>query len=202
MLQAAEMNVLRFVGADPGFANIGFCIVDLLADGTLCLIDTKLVVTKPDKKHYDDEQRRLILVEDAFREFIDGQNVEVCAIEAPGAGLMPGRKHAVTGKKAWAVNPTTVRQTSLVWGGIHGICRDRGIHCVKVELGDIKRVVAGKKGSSKADVIAAVKKRFPGYTGWPKSKKVEHVADAVGAVIVALNDPVVTIMQRKLATRV
>ena len=195
------MSVLRMVGVDPGFANLGFCIIDLYGIGVMDLIDTKLVVTQPDKKHYDDEQRRLILIEDAFSEFIDGRNVEVCAIEAPSAGLMPGKKNAATGKKGWSVNPTTVRQTSLVWGGIHGLCRSRGIHCVKADLGQLKLAMCGKKGVSKQDVIDAAKKKFPSYAGWPKSKKAEHVADAVGAVMVALNDPVVTIMMRRLITR-
>lgn len=195
------MSILRFVGVDPGFANVGFCIVDLYGVGSMDLVDTRLVTTKRDKKHYDDEQRRLLFIEDAFIEFIDGRDVEVCAIEAPSAGLMPGRKHAVTGKKSWAVNPTTVRQTSLVWGGIHGLCRNRGIHCVKAELGQIKQQLTGKKKASKQDVIDAIQKKFPSYTGWPKSKKVEHVADAVGSVMVALNDPVVMIMMRRLKTQ-
>lgn len=189
---------LRFVGVDPGFANVGFSIVDVYAQGGMDLIDTLLVRTKPDKKHYADEQRRLELIEDAFRDFITGKGVEVVALEAPSAGLMPGRKHAATGRKGWSVNPQTVRQTSLVWGGLHGICRDRGIYCVKAELSDIKRTLTGKKGSSKSDVIEAVKARFPGHK-FPKSKKqAEHVADAVGAVIVAQNDPIVHIMLRKL----
>lgn len=189
---------LRFVGVDPGFANVGLAIVDVFPVGGMAVVDTKLVTTKPDKKHHSDEQRRLELIEDAFREFIDGQEVLVCAIEAPSAGLMPGRKNAATGKKGWSVNPTTVRQTSLVWGGVHGICRDRGIHCVRVELGEIKRSLTGKKGASKKDVIEAVKGKFPTYSGFPTTKKAEHVADAVGAVIVATSDPVVQVMLRQI----
>lgn len=194
-------DCLRIVGVDPGFANVGFAIVDVSASGELTMVDTRLVTTKPDKKHYSDEQRRLELVEDAFREFITGADVEVCSIEAPSAGLMPGRKNAATGKKGWSVNPTTVRQTSLVWGGIHGICRDRGIHCVRVELGDIKRELTGKKGASKKDVTSAVKERFPDYDGFPTTKKVEHVADAVGTIVVSLNDPIVQVLLRQLALK-
>lgn len=188
------MKRLRFVGVDPGFANIGFALVDVLDIG-LQLIDTMLVTTTANKKIPDDEQRRLTLVEDAFREFIHERNVDVLAMEAPAAGLMPGR-----GSRGWAVNPTTVRTTALVWGGIHGICRDRGIYCVKVNLGAIKRVLCGKKSASKQDVIDTVQARFPAYCDWPTTKKVEHVADAVGTVLVAQNDPVVMIMLRQLRT--
>lgn len=192
------MNTLRFVGVDPGFANVGFCIVDVYPIGAMQLVATRLVTTKPDKKQRDDEQHRLILIEDEFREFIKDQDVSVLAMEAPTAGMMPGRKIAATGKRGWAVNPTVVRQTSLAWGGLHGICRDRGIYCVKVELGEIKRRLGGKKTASKSAVIEQVKKKFPTYTDWPKSKKVEHVADAVGAVLAAQTDPVVMVMLKGL----
>ncbi len=190
------MSRLRIVGVDPGFANVGFSILDLFSVGGMDLVDTRLVTTKRDKKQADDEQLRLTHIEDEFRAFIDGKDIDILSIEAPTAGLMPGRG----AKGGWGVNPITVRTSALVWGAIHGICRDRGIYCVKIGLGDIKKVLCGKKTASKQDVIDAVKDKFPTYDGWPTTKKVEHVADAVGIALLAQNDPVVTVMMRRLRT--
>jgi len=190
------MSRLRIVGVDPGFANVGLSILDLFPVGGIDLVDTKLVTTKRDKKLNDDEHLRLIHIEDEFRSFIDGRDVDILAIEAPTAGLMPGRG----AKGGWGVNPVTVRTSALAWGGIHGICRDRGIYCVKIGLGDIKKMLCGKKTASKQDVIDIVVGKFPTYSKWPKTKKIEHVADAVGIALVAQLDPIVTVMMRRLRT--
>jgi len=187
---------LRIVGVDPGFANVGFSILELYPEGGMDLVDTRLVTTEPNNKQADDDQIRLIHIEDEFRSFIDGRDIDILAIEAPTAGLMPGRGR----NGGWGVNPITVRTSALVWGAIHGICRDRGIYCVKIGLGDIKKVLCGKKTASKQDVIDVVKEKFPAYDRWPTTKKVEHVADAVGIALVAQNNPVVTVMMRRLRT--
>ena len=84
-------ETLRICGIDPGFANLGFCIVDVLPIGGLDLIDTKLVTTAPSKKKItqgEDEKQRLEEIEDAFTSFLDEHNPELVAIEDPGKCLM------------------------------------------------------------------------------------------------------------------
>jgi Holliday junction resolvasome RuvABC endonuclease subunit len=191
-------DVLRLVSADPGFANIGFAIVDLLAIGGADLVATKLVTTTPSKKkitQHEDEKQRLEEIEDAFIAFIDEHNPTVMVTEEPGKCLM---RRNIGGKVQWQTNPKLLRTSCLMWGSIHGICRSRGIYCVSVGSQAIKKTLCNKKNASKADVIAAVKSRFPGYTKWPKSKKVEHVADAVGAAITGFTDPAVMVMLKRL----
>ena len=192
------MSRIRIVGVDPGFANLGLCIVDLFPLGGSDLIATQLITTSPEKgksKNIDDEIRRLCEIEDLFLGFIDQHQPDVLAMEEPGKCLMMR-----AGK--WATNPSLLRTSCLSWGAIHGICRTKGIYCLKVGAQEIKKTLCNSKKASKADVISAAQSKYPAFTDWPKSKKVEHVADAVGAAVTSFSDPVVMVMTRKLRTEV
>ncbi len=191
-------GVLRIVGVDPGFANVGFAIIDLFAIGGSDLVATKLVTTAPSKKKItqnQDEKQRLEEIEDAFIAFIDEHNPDVMVTEEPGKCLM---KRNIGGKWVWQTNPKLLRTSCLMWGSIHGVCRGRGIYAISVGSQAIKKTLCNKKNASKPEVIAAVKSKFPGYTKWPKTKKVEHVADAAGAAITGFTDPAVMVMLKKL----
>lgn len=190
------MSKLRILGVDPGFANVGFCIVDILPMGGSELVATKLVTTSPEKgksKNINDEIRRLALIEDAALELVDKYSPDIMVTEEPGKCLM--RRN---GK--WATNPSLLRTSCLMWGSIHGLCRAKGIYTLKVGSKDIKFAMCGKKNASKEEVITAAKLRYPSYSDWPTTKKVEHVADAVGAAITGLTDPVVMVMTKRLRT--
>jgi len=196
------VSSFRIVGVDPGFANLGFCAIDLFSVGGSSLVDTKLVTTSPEKgksKNISDELRRLAEIEDAFKLFLDEHKPDVLAMEEPGKCLMR-RPNPITRKPEWVTNSSTLRTSCMMWGAIHGICRDRGIYCIKVGAQQIKKTLCNKKNASKDEVVAAVKARYPAYKGWPKSKKVEHVADAVGAAVVSFIDPVVMTMLRRLSS--
>ena len=88
--------------------------------------------------------------------------------------------------------------TSLALIVADRICRAQGIYCVSVGSQAIKKTMCDKKNASKAEVIEAVKAKFPTFSGWPKTKKVEHVADACGAALTSMSDPLVITMLRKL----
>ena len=62
--------------------------------------------------------------------------------------------------------------------------------------------LCNKKSASKEEVIQAVKHRYPSFKGWPKTKKIEHVADAVGAAVTAFKEPFVMSLMRKLESGV
>ena len=188
------MKKITIAGVDPGFANIGLCLIDLFVSGEFDLICTKLVLTSASKKkvgQIDDEIRRLSEIEDAIIEFLDEHNPDVLVMEEPGKCLMKR-------KTGWATNPTLLRTSSLMWGAAHAICRARGIYCIKVGSQAIKVKLCEKRSASKAEVEKAVKERFPDYDGWPTTKKIEHVCDAVGAVITGSTDPAVMVNLRKL----
>lgn len=195
------MSKLRIIGVDPGFANAGFCVVDLLAIGGSDLVVTKLVTTKlaPGKNvaKLADEQRRLEEIEDAFLALLDEFEPDVLAMEEPSQCLI---RRKVGSKFMWAPNPKLLRTSCLMWGSIHGMCRARGIYCIKIGAKAVKKAVCGKDRASKGDIIKAVKGKYPTYQDWPTTRKVEHVADAVGVAITSFNDPAVMVMMRKLRT--
>jgi len=198
------VSALRVIGVDPGFANIGLCVIDVFPVGCPILVATKLIVTKPGKGkggNQDDEKRRLEVIEDAIIAFLDEHEPDVLAMEEPGRGLMRRKRcRCRGGGMEWVSNPATVRTSCLMWGSVHGVCRDRGIYCVKVGSQEIKKTLCDRKNASKADVIAEVKSRFPAYKNWPTTKKIEHVADAVGAAVTSFTYPAIMVMLRKLRT--
>ena len=191
------MSSFRMVGVDPGFAHFAFCALDLYAVGGSDIVNTSLVITKVSKKKIDkiaDDIDRLQAIEDAWKTFLEKNQPAVAVFEEPGKCLM--RRN---GK--WATNPTLLRTSCLAWGALHGVCRDRGIYVISVGSQEIKRALTGRNNASKEEIISAVKGRYPGYSGWPQTKNIEHVADAVAAAVTGIQDPAVMVMIQQLRTR-
>jgi len=188
------MSKLRIGGCDPGFANIGFSAVELYPVGASELLGVKLVTTQKTKSKVrliEDEIRRIREIEDAFIAFLDEWHPDVFAMEEPGKCLM--RRES-----GWATNPTLLRTSCLMWGSISGICRARGIYVMQYTSQAIKKTICGANNASKTDMEKAIKERYPTFKGWPTTKKVEHVVDAVGAAVTAFKEPFVMSLMRKL----
>jgi Holliday junction resolvasome RuvABC endonuclease subunit len=195
------MSKIRIVSCDPGFANIGFGALDLDAEGST-LLSTALVRTKPGTgkvKQINDELRRLHEIEDAFLFFLNEWKPDVVAVEEPGKCLM---RRQIGKRVAWQTNPTLLRTSCLMWGAISGICRARGIYIVKYGSQEIKKAVCGGNNkASKTEMEKAIRALYPTYTGWAKTKAVEHEVDAVGAGITAFKEPFVMSLIRNLQGR-
>lgn len=187
------MTSVRILGVDPGFANIGLCLVELTDDGKSELLDTKLIITSPSEGKVgviDDEIRRLSEIEQEFLLFLTLNNPQVIAIEEPGKCLMK-RYNSKTRKVEWASNPARLRTACQMWGSIHGIATAKGIDCVKIGSQEIKKHLCNNKNASKAEIIKTVKSNYPNYSKWPTTKKIEHVADSIGAAIVSFTKDIV-----------
>jgi len=166
------------LGVDPGFANIGMMVLNLLPVGAKALAAHALI-TKPDAKKRNlrqesDDTRRLELIRVEFMAFVDKTKPHLAAFE---------RVPRI------AKNPTATRQCALGWACMWTICRERQIPVLVFEPEDIKYEVCKNRSASKTDMVKALKSRFLGFKGWPESKKVEHVADAGGAALLARYDP-------------
>lgn len=196
------MSKIRIMGVDPGFANIGFAALDLFVDGRSELLSTGLVITKPGKgkvKQIEDEIRRLHEIEDAFLLFLAEWKPDVVAIEEPGKCLM---RRVIRGKSMWQTNPTLLRTSCLMWGAISGICRARGIYIVKYGSQEIKKAICGSHKASKTDMEKEIKEnRYPSYSGWATTQRVEHEVDAVGAGVTSFKEPFVMSLLRNLQGR-
>jgi len=191
------MSKLRIGGGDPGFANVGFGMVDLFPVGASDLLAVRSVTTKKGKgkiKLIDDELRRIREIEDAFIGFLDEWHPDVWAMEEPGKCLMKRQ-----GK--WQTNPSTLRTISMMWGSVSGICRARGIYVLKYTSQEIKKAICSSHKASKADMEKEVKLRYPTFKGWATTKKVEHQVDAVGAAVTAFKAPFVMTLLRSLESR-
>jgi len=191
------MSKLRIGGGDPGFANVGFSMVDLFPVGASDLLAVKSVTTEKGKgkiKLIDDELRRIHEIEDDFIAFIDEWQPDVWAMEEPGKCLMMRE-----GK--WQTNPSLLRTSCLMWGAVSGICRARGIYIVKYTSQEIKKAICSSNKASKLEMEKAIKALYPTFKGWPTTKKVEHVVDAVGAAVTAFKEPFVMTLMRSLDAR-
>lgn len=189
------MSKLRIGGGDPGFANVGFAVLDLFPVGASTLLGTRQVTTKKSSntkgRLIQDELRRIREIEDAFIEFLDEWKPDVWAMEEPGKCLMRRQGQ-------WVTNPSLLRTSCLMWGSVSGICRARGIYVVQYTSQAIKKAICGSNKASKADMEKEIKGRYGDYKGWCKTKKVEHEVDAVGAAITAFKAPFVMSLMRKL----
>lgn len=179
------MSEVRILGIDPGFANIGIFMVTVTKTGETA-VACRVVTTKPAAKKqrihaYDDEHRRLEEIERAFLGVLDGYKPDIVATET-----FPSLRSA-----------SATRKIALVYGALHALARARGIPWRSYAPQEIKREITSKRSASKEEVFEALKSWFPGFTGWPSTKKVEHVADAGGAALSARHDHVVGMLLRE-----
>lgn len=168
------------VGVDPGFANIGVMALSLLPIGAKAIAATA-IITKPEGKKRNlrqesDDTRRLEAIRIEFSDFLNKTKPQIAAFER-----VPRIQK----------NPTATRQCALGWACMWTLCRERLIPVLVFEPEDIKYEVCKNRSAGKSDMVKALKSRFPGFKGWPDSKKIEHVADAGGAALLARYDPIV-----------
>lgn len=177
---------VRVLGVDPGFANIGFFGLVIFPVGEhpefARVVTTKRESKKRRIRDCDDEHRRLEEIETTFIEILDGFSPDVVAAEEFPTHL-PSSK--------------TTKQLALVYGAIHAISRSRNLPFLNYAPQEMKLVVAKSRSASKTQVIDAIKKRFPSFSGWPSSKKIEHVADACGMAYLARREHLVGMLLRE-----
>lgn len=175
------MSVL-VIGVDPGFANIGVMAVELLSIGAKAKFVSP-IITKPGGKKRNlrqesDDTRRLDIIRIEFSVMLDKIHPQIASFER-----VPRLRNA-----------TATRQCALGWACMWTLCRERNIPVLVFEPEDIKYEVCKDRGASKDDMVKALKGRFPGFKGWPETKKVEHCADAGAAALLARHDPLVEIL--------
>jgi Holliday junction resolvasome RuvABC endonuclease subunit len=174
---------VRILGVDPGFANIGVMGINLLSHGAKAMFADAIITKSEGKKRNlrqeSDDTRRLEQIRVEFGVVVDNVQPQVAAFERVPRIRM---------------NPTATRQCALGWSTMWTVCRERGIPVLVFEPEDIKYEVCKDRGASKTDMVKALQARFPGFKGWPDTKKIEHICDAGGAALLARRDPVVEIL--------
>jgi Holliday junction resolvasome RuvABC endonuclease subunit len=178
---------VKLLGIDPGFANLGLFGAHLFVLGAKPAF-CKLILTKKDKgkrhlRQYDDDTRRLEQIEQEFEATLDEFAPDIVSSE---------RFPSLRSNQA-------TRQLALAFAAMHALTRRRKIPFLIHEPEDLKWEMCKSRTASKEDMATAVKRLFPGFKGWPPSKKVEHVIDAAAACLRARHDPIVEVLLRARA---
>lgn len=177
------------LGIDPGFASIGFALVEILPEGER-VVEVRVVHTdKSDKKRKvrasDDNLRR---AQEIYRCFDEILHVGVRAICAES---MSFPRHA-----------TNAAKVAMCWGVLASQAAAKGLPVLQASPQEIKKTLTGVRSASKEAVQEALRARYPRQldTFHAKSRKgdLEHGYDAVGAVVACLDSDVIHLLRRLL----
>jgi Holliday junction resolvasome RuvABC endonuclease subunit len=174
------------LGLDPSLCNLGIAAIDLrLNFREDRVVELQVIRTEPSAK-----KRKLLVAEDDARrvaELVGGLH-QVIARRRPVALVIEspaGSQHA-----------KSARALGLAFGAMVATAKLLGLPLVQVTVQDVKRAACGRRDGSKEDVIAAMEQRYPGVQ-WPTpAGVVEHAADAIAAVVAALDSDTLRIARQ------
>lgn len=176
------------LGLDPALCNFGIAAMDLLP-GEERIIELQVLRTEPSAKKrrvgaVEDDARRVSELAAGLAAAVKKHQPVALVVEATGAGK---------GSKA-------VRAMALAFSVALTIARLAALPVVQVSPLDVKRAMTGRKKAEKDEILLAVEQRYPDLE-WPTDVPKgcwEHAADAVGAVVAALDSDTLR-MARRLA---
>jgi Holliday junction resolvasome RuvABC endonuclease subunit len=174
---------------DPGFAAVGWAVVDLDSDGDHLVSLGVLRTVKSSKKANvlaaADNFRRAKEIGRALARILLEQRCEAICAEA----MSFPRSSSVAAKMA------------MCWGVLAQICEALALPLVQASPKDIKRAATGSAAASKDDVQAALSSRFPDAVGLvariPRGLH-EHAFDAAGAVVACRDSEVIGALARRV----
>jgi len=166
-----------FLGLDPGFANIGYCVV-YVEDATLQFKPMAMGVIRTSDKNLTGSvsEKNMIRVNEITKTLNNlittWQPISI-----------------VCEAMSYPRNASTAGKMSLCWGAIGALSTIHNIDLVQVSPQNIKKCVAGIKTASKDDIINSINKIMDQSeieallkkTNVPSSLR-EHAYDAFGAV--------------------
>jgi crossover junction endodeoxyribonuclease RuvC len=177
------------VGIDPGFANIGYAVVQVESWGEK-LLDLGVIQTeKSNNKRKvfasDDNLRRAREISARLKQIIvrDGAlKVAALCVES----------------MSFPRNAANAAKVAMCWGCIATFSQLYGLPLVQSSPQEIKKKLCGDKTASKEEVAAAVTRR---YANAPKlladlaASYQEHPYDAAAAAITALDSEVLAVIR-------
>lgn len=165
-----NQNVL---GIDPGFASLGWAVVELCPDPSgYFVVDAGVFHTEKSSKRLNvrsscDNWRRAVEMHRHLKTLLVPFNIVAVCAEA----------------MSFPRNASAAGKMSMTWGVLAALLDDLSIPIAQATPQDIKLAVCGRKNADKAEVQAGVIQlvSLP-LNGHPKADR-EHIADAIGAVI-------------------
>lgn len=159
------------LGVDPGFARIGYAVLDECCASVVSagVVKTKGPPGKIDKTTADLERLAEIIM--VFRELIGEWKPRLVVLEQ-----MPRvRSSAVA------------RNCAAAWGAIAGIAAALDVEFLSLDAQRVKKTLVGNASASKERVKEHVE-ALAGFSEWPKGNDAFHATDAAAVVYAALKE--------------
>ncbi len=164
--------MISVLGIDPGFANIGWSILDV-DPNPFAVIRVGLIVTAPSPRKLrvlqsSDDHRRAKEIAVALRTLIVEHNVKLICAE--GFSAPPSKR--------------TANRLASCWGILGSLCTEFELPMSQVSPQMLKRKLCGRMKVSDEELHDEVQRRYPELellTECVAKTKREHLFDAVGA---------------------
>jgi len=186
------MSVL-ILGLDPGFANVGWALVELnggvsgTATETLVgmgLIETEKSAAKQNVLASNDNYRRAREISRAIR-------------------LLTPRAQVICAESmSFPRNASAAAKVAMTWGVVADYCEAESITMLMASPKELKRAVCSDASASKTQIQEALRVRFgvrPGEllksAGVPPSSQ-EHPYDALAAIVACLHSETLSLLRR------
>jgi len=177
------------LGLDPGFANIGWALVEVgpktEAPISIGIIRTEKRDRKGKIRITSDDHRRGKKIAENLRGLFEKKPVIVCA-----EALSYPRRASIAAK------------LGRVWGIIDCLSQSVGVPVIEASPMDLKLAVTGSKTASKEEVIESLLTRYPGNKAIQEfqldvaKSYWEHGFDALGSVVACLESTEMQMLRR------
>ena len=188
---------MLLMGIDPGFASMGFALVELDGGiyGSTPISVVSMGVIRTEKS---DKKQNVLASNDNFRRARELSR-ELRKIPRPDV--------ICAESMSYPRNSSAAAKVSMAWGIIADYCEASGTPMLMATPKELKRAVCGNAGASKEEVQAALKTRY-GSTledllhkaGIPAGQW-EHPFDALAAVTACLESETLRLLRRSSSAR-
>ena len=187
------MPTLRVLGLDPGFANTGWAIVDLGAEGESVVTMGVFCTKKNDRKRNVSEVNETFDRAREIARFVQHLTANYDPFAVCFEAQSPVRNSSASAK------------LGLTYGIIAAVTADRNLPVVAPSPQKVKKAMVGKNSATKEEIEAAVRalykgsrKAFDRFDGdVPRSRR-EHGYDAVAVIVSSLHSEVIQMGRRML----
>lgn len=170
------------LGLDPGFASLGWALVEITSQDERILHVGTIRTAKA--------RTRVLVTDDLHRRGQELARALAALLESyPTVGAICA--------ESWSQprNASAAAKVARAWGVIDALAEARALPLLSASPQAIKKAMTGKASASKEEVIAALDALLDGgmeaalVAGKVNKGQREHAADAVGAVVACLDHP-------------
>lgn len=183
-----QRHDIHVLGADPGFASFGYCMLELTTTGERPIETGVLRTAKDNRKRNtlvaDDNHRRCQELFGALQSVLNERHVILVCSESPS---LPR-------------NASVSHKQGIAYGVLGTTLAVDNIPLSQASPQRIKKILCGEQTASKEDVQRALEERYPGAfdrfkAEYPRGQW-EHGFDAAAALVACLGSDVVTLARR------